>query len=47
MVKFLNQLCIYKDNYKIEADLTQLYIRFNEISKIEFGQHKFKSNIYL
>ena len=45
--KITKSALIYKDGNNIEADLTQLYIRFNEISKIEFGQLKYKSNTYL
>ena len=37
---------IYKNDNSIEADLSSLYIKFTEISNINFGQNKFKSNCY-
>ena len=37
---------IYKIDFKIEADLSSINLKFNEIKNIKFGHLKFKSNYY-
>ena len=36
----------YKNNNSIETDLSSLNIKFDEISNIQFGHLKYKSNSY-